>query len=518
VTDCEEKVHLGILIDSNQTLIAPDIANFLEQLASMGNYAISFLSVPGVTSGQEEHGLLVRMISRAELFYLSKFRGFLGGESLLQGIPLDSLSFKFMNSSHNTCFDEISDNHILVNLTPYCPNLNFLSPVLTPEVLTRNFERISNFRQFNNSDFAVSVVTLKIGDSNKSLILEIANEKYQILNEIKLRNATLALTREVIINFSFQKQRFSELDRSNSKEFRKPLNALVYLKIFMGYFVESAVRKIERILLGEYVWSLAFARQDTPYIDYSTAGVINSSGADFIADPFIYIWNENIYIFFEKFNYGRGLGEIWCGRLTENGIIDNQVALVENFHLSFPYMFEYQGRLFMCPETSQLGEVRVYECESFPQLWKFHSTIFEKHSAVDSLLFEWESKWWLVTNVDITGTNEFTTFLNIYYADTPLSKDWMPHKLNPVVTSAAKARNGGGFIYKGERFRVAQVQGKNHYGKTYSINKLVRLDVEHFEEEKSTFEPNLSSPHIHGSHHLDYKNGIAITDLEIRGI
>ena len=33
--------------------------------------------------------------------------------------------------------------------------------------------------------------------------------------------------------------------------------------------------------------------------------------------------------------------------------------LHEPFHLSFPYLFEHDGALFMCPETSENRDIRI---------------------------------------------------------------------------------------------------------------------------------------------------------------
>ena len=53
-------------------------------------------------------------------------------------------------------------------------------------------------------------------------------------------------------------------------------------------------------------------------------------------------------------------------------------VLEENFHLSFPYIFEYKDKIFMCPETHQKKEIRIYICEDFPLKWKFHKTLIKK--------------------------------------------------------------------------------------------------------------------------------------------
>ena len=43
--------------------------------------------------------------------------------------------------------------------------------------------------------------------------------------------------------------------------------------------------------------------------------------------------------------------------------------------LSYPYLFKYDTKLYMCPETSQNNDIRIYECEIFPLKWKLKNII-----------------------------------------------------------------------------------------------------------------------------------------------
>ena len=43
---------------------------------------------------------------------------------------------------------------------------------------------------------------------------------------------------------------------------------------------------------------------------------------------------------------------------------DPVVVLEENFHLSYPYVFEESGNVYMIPETSDVGDIRLYKADN----------------------------------------------------------------------------------------------------------------------------------------------------------
>ncbi len=71
--------------------------------------------------------------------------------------------------------------------------------------------------------------------------------------------------------------------------------------------------------------------------------------------------------------------------------------------MSFPFLFRYDGALYMCPESLESGEIRVYRCTDFPQRWTHVATLMTGVPAVDTMLFEHEGRWWMMTCLDLRG-------------------------------------------------------------------------------------------------------------------
>ena len=66
-----------------------------------------------------------------------------------------------------------------------------------------------------------------------------------------------------------------------------------------------------------------------------------------------------------------GLGRIEVCELHDDGTAGEwQVALQEDFHLSFPTVFDWNGAIWMIPETGSDHSLRIYRCKKFPAEWE----------------------------------------------------------------------------------------------------------------------------------------------------
>ena len=166
----------------------------------------------------------------------------------------------------------------------------------------------------------------------------------------------------------------------------------------------------------------------------------------------------------------------------------------------------------MCPETHQKRD-KIYICEDFPLKWKFHKTLIKKINSVDTILFEKDKLWWLITSTSNMSTKDFNE-LNIFYSENgPLTDTWTTHDLNPIVVNPNIARNGGLIINNDKIFRVSQKNGFNVYGESFSVNEIKVLSKSSFEEVKTLdFYPNFKK-NLKGTHHLNNKDNFFVNDF-----
>jgi hypothetical protein len=210
----------------------------------------------------------------------------------------------------------------------------------------------------------------------------------------------------------------------------------------------------------------------------------------FWADPFIWVHENIYYVFIEELLYSTNRGRIVCLTLDkEMNILSNQVVLERPYHLSYPFLFEHEGQLYMIPETGQNNGIELYRCTHFPDKWEFEKTLIGNVYAVDATLVKAQEKWWLFANIRSEDGSTWNT-LHLYYADHPLSDQWVSHPLNPIVKDAHSARPAGRiFSHEGNLIRPSQ-DCSVRYGYAINFNRITTLtETDYAETCEQTFKP-----------------------------
>jgi len=100
--------------------------------------------------------------------------------------------------------------------------------------------------------------------------------------------------------------------------------------------------------------------------------------------------------------------------------------------------------------------------------------LMEDVYAVDTTLLNHGGRWWLFANMLTEKGASSWDELYLFSSDDPLSKDWAPHPLNPIISDARLARPAGPFFtLDGKLYRPSQ-DSSRRYG--YAVN-LNRVDV-----------------------------------------
>ncbi len=298
----------------------------------------------------------------------------------------------------------------------------------------------------------------------------------------------------------------------NNKIFKDP-NSFEILKYIISTYSFIFLKIIRKITLSKEIWHVAFLNGKFDKNKLEKFNIIKNYKNRFIADPFlIKIKNKN-YIFVEDYSFKDKKGSISCYELNENKEKFLGKVIEENFHLSFPFLFEYKNNMYICPETSKKNEIRVYECAQFPLKWKYCKTLIKNISAVDTILFEKDSIWWLLTNTDSNKIDTLSELSIFYSKDGPLTNNWKAHKKNPIIVNANTARNAGLILEDNSIYRVNQKVGFNIYGQEFDINMVKNISENDFVEEKiSNIKPNFFK-NIHGTHHLSYNSDYSVIDF-----
>uniref|UniRef100_A0A804M226 Glucosamine inositolphosphorylceramide transferase 1 n=1 Tax=Zea mays TaxID=4577 RepID=A0A804M226_MAIZE len=188
--------------------------------------------------------------------------------------------------------------------------------------------------------------------------------------------------------------------------------------------------------------------------DVAEAGFPSS----FVANPFLFIQGDSIYMFFETKNPIASQGDIAAAVSKDAGTTWQQLGVVldEEWHLSYPYVFSYGNETYMMPESSKKGNLKLYRAVDFPLKWELEKVLLER-PLVDSVIIHSKGSYWLI------GSD-----LSSYGAK--------------QTGNRPSARNGGRpFIYNDNLYRVGKDRGGGS-GYTIQVFKVQVLTEDHYKE------------------------------------
>ncbi len=259
------------------------------------------------------------------------------------------------------------------------------------------------------------------------------------------------------------------------------LMAGLFLKNCFSYFIykfnEWFNKKRFTILISDQVYN-------GNATDFSVFKKLQLPPNSFRADPFLIKKDNRQFIFFEEYLYSKKKAHISVIELLQNGnSSEATVVLDKPYHLSYPFVFEWEGYDYMVLETAANKTVELYKCKQFPQQWEFVMNLMEDISLIDVTLHFENERWWLFA---CTQNHSFTTSndqLLLFYSDNLFSDKWITHPQNPVATDISNCRPAGKIFSKdGKLYRPAQNNASQQYGYALKINCIEILNEMEYKE------------------------------------
>jgi hypothetical protein len=242
-----------------------------------------------------------------------------------------------------------------------------------------------------------------------------------------------------------------------------------------------------------------------------------------MADPFFRLSGDDIVVLAETMTLKEQRGVIVASRVNRERAVSAGIAIEEKgVHLSYPYLFEWNGQLYCVPEQWESGAIVLYRAIDFPCRWERAGTILSGVNAADPTLFRFGSHWWLAytevrPRLFRSGRRRRTPLdsvsrLTLWYASEPTGP-WVPHALNPVKIDPRSSRGAGSpFYYHGMLIRPTQDCSVD-YGAKIVFNRIVTLTPTQFEETSiGELRPDPASPYAGGVHTISCEGNIAVID------
>lgn len=209
-----------------------------------------------------------------------------------------------------------------------------------------------------------------------------------------------------------------------------------------------------------------------------TAKNVTDIKAEFVADPFMIFEDGLWYMFFEVLDLQDNRGKIALAT-SQDGIswTYRKLVLQEPFHLSYPYVFRWNGDYYMIPETYQANSIRLYKAMNFPNQWECINVLLDGRSYVDATLFRYHQRWWM-----FSCAQEGNDTLFIHSSDS-LTGSWVEHPQSPVLKGNAQNSRPAGRVtsFDGRLYRYAQ-DCQESYGKQVNAFEITELTTTNYQE------------------------------------
>lgn len=230
----------------------------------------------------------------------------------------------------------------------------------------------------------------------------------------------------------------------------------------------------------------------------------------YLADPFLLDTRGSRWLLAEKYSYTKALGSLVAAALDDEmrtGAFE-PIELASGCHASFPFVFEHEGLFHLVPETCADRTISLYVTDDPPFRWRLARHLLTGVDAADTVLFQHDGLWWMMTSVRIRPDGNFRS-LALFYAQS-LDEPWHPHPHNEFQwygnSPGSGGRNAGApFRADGRLFRPVQVN-RRYYGEKIVIMEILQLDPDSFHEAPAELNHPLirlsrttAMHHIHGA-------------------
>ena len=146
--------------------------------------------------------------------------------------------------------------------------------------------------------------------------------------------------------------------------------------------ISKMKRAYGKLFIGGH-WEVAYrprGQEDTEYT------IVKAPEGTWIADPMLYEYGGEHYLFVELFNQKKDKAGIGYYRFIDGEPVFQKQIIEQPFHLSYPCVFAWQGKHYMIPESAAGKTLDLYRAEHFPDVWKKECSLIKNEKYVDTTI------------------------------------------------------------------------------------------------------------------------------------
>lgn len=235
-------------------------------------------------------------------------------------------------------------------------------------------------------------------------------------------------------------------------------------------------------------------------------------GKRIYADPFVAAHEGRHWLFVEEVPYATQKGVLSVVEIGPHGPVGApQPFLERQGHLSYPFVFERDGAMWMIPESSAEATVDLYRAEQFPHRWTKVATLIDGLRVGDATIADHDGRLWLFGTIGGDGASTWDA-LHVWWSGA-LEGPWQALGPDPVLIDAQGARPAGAFFRRdGALWRPAQ-DCTAGYGAALALCRVTKLGLDGFAQSvERVLRPGGPEWPGKGLHTLNWNAGIEVVD------
>ena len=262
--------------------------------------------------------------------------------------------------------------------------------------------------------------------------------------------------------------------------------------VTVRHAARTAIRGVaakSRTAWRRHEWFVAVRRRSTDGRASGAVRALPNPAGRYLADPFPIEVDGRHFIFVEDYSPAARRGTISVFEAGPDDAWSPPRRVLEcEHHLSYPFVFQHDGAIYMLPETGEAGRVELHRAVEFPDTWRLDRVLLDGLTALDATLHIEDGIFWLFANVVEGQEDRGQLWL---FSSRSLDGVWRPHPRNPIVTDPGTARPAGRlFRRKGLLIRPSQDCSRG-YGKAVVLNRVDALSASEYRETAvERIEPN----------------------------
>jgi hypothetical protein len=271
--------------------------------------------------------------------------------------------------------------------------------------------------------------------------------------------------------------------------------------VTINHAARTAVRGVaarNRTAWRRAEWFVAVRVRSADGPVYGPVRALPNPAGRYLADPFPIEVGGRHFLFVEDYSHADRRAVISVLEAGPDDAWSPPRSVLEcDYHLSYPFVFEHEGAIYMLPETGEAGRVELYRAVDFPDEWRLDRVVLDGLAAFDATLHIEDGFLWLFANIVEGPEDRGELWL---FSSRSLDGDWRPHPQNPIVTDPGTARPAGRLFRRGGLLIRPGQDCSIGYGEAVVLNRVdVLSSGEYRETPVGRIEPDWI-PGVEGTH------------------